>query len=190
MAGLKSVMLVVPEQFHVGPSAGCSSSRGRSRSETSRRLYSEAAVDVLPVYIAQRADYGNFNSASEKGGVSSVKQAIVLAAFLLTASLAYPQSSTKSSTRPAGSVPERPPHSVTLTWTPTTSVAVTGYNIYRSSSKGGPYRKINSAEVAGTSYVDSDVLAGQTYYYVVTAVNQRKAESRYSAEAHAKVPTP
>jgi len=88
-----------------------------------------------------------------------------------------------------GSVPHRPPHSVTLTWTPSASVGVTRYNIYRSSSKGGSYEKINIADVTGTSYVDSDVLAGQTYYYVVTAVNQ-KGESRYSAEAHATVPTP
>jgi fibronectin type 3 domain-containing protein len=134
--------------------------------------------------------FSNFNSASEKRTVSSVRQAIVSVAFLLTASLAYAQSSTKSSMSPAGSVSQRPPHSVTLTWARSASVQVTGYNIYRSRSKGGPYRKIYCAVGAGTSYVDSDVLAGQTYYYVVTAVNQRKAESHYSAEAHAKVPNP
>ena len=121
-----------------------------------------------------------------------MKQEIISIAFLLTFGLAYPQSSTRTFTSPTGAISQRPApaHSVTLTWKASTSAAVTDYNIYRSSSRGGPYRKINRADVAGTSYVDSDVLAGQTYYYVVTAVNQRKGESRYSAEAYASVPTP
>ena len=136
--------------------------------------------------------YGSL-AARKKSVVSSVKRAIVSSLLLLlSATFAPSQSSTKpgESTNPAASPPRRPAHSVSLTWTPSTSAAVTGYNIYRSSSKAGPYKKINSAVVIGTSYVDNDVLAGHTYYYVATAVNQQKAESRQSKEAYARVPTP
>lgn len=43
---------------------------------------------------------------------------------------------------------------VTLNWTASTST-VAGYNMYRSPTTGGPYKKINSALVSGvTSFVD------------------------------------
>lgn len=80
-------------------------------------------------------------------------------------------------------------HSVTLTWTASTS-AVTGYNVYRASITGGPYTLINSSLVAGTTYTDSTVLAGLTYFYVVTAVDSNGVESVHSNEASVVVPTP
>ncbi len=78
-------------------------------------------------------------------------------------------------------------HSVTLTWTASTST-VSGYNVYRSSVSGGPYTKMNSSLIAGTSYVDSAVTAGQTYFYVVTSVTSGSVESANSAEVSAIVP--
>ncbi len=80
-------------------------------------------------------------------------------------------------------------HSVALTWTASTSTVV-GYNVYRSSTSGGPYTLLTSSPVAGTTYTDSTVQAGQTYYYVVTSVNSSNVESVYSNEASATVPTP
>jgi hypothetical protein len=79
-------------------------------------------------------------------------------------------------------------HSVTLTWTASTS-SVSGYYAYRGAQSGGPYTKLNSSLVAGTSYTDGSVQAGQTYYYVVTAV-ANGIESAYSNEAKAVVPSP
>jgi hypothetical protein len=78
-------------------------------------------------------------------------------------------------------------HSVTLSWTASTS-AVTGYNVYRSSTSGGPYTKMNSTIIAATTYVDSTVISGQTYFYVVTAVDSSNVESANSAEVSAVVP--
>jgi hypothetical protein len=78
-------------------------------------------------------------------------------------------------------------HSVTLNWTASTS-AVTGYNVYRSQVSGGPYTKLNSSVDAATSYVDSTVTAGQTYFYVVTSVNSSGVESADSSEVSATVP--
>jgi fibronectin type 3 domain-containing protein len=79
------------------------------------------------------------------------------------------------------------PHSVSLTWTASTST-VTGYNVYRATVSGGPYTKMNSSVIAATSYVDSAVTAGQTYYYVVTSVDSGGVESANSVEVSALVP--
>jgi fibronectin type 3 domain-containing protein len=44
--------------------------------------------------------------------------------------------------------------------------------------------------IASTAYKDTAVTAGSTYYYVVTSVSASSAESSYSNEAKAVVPTP
>ena len=85
------------------------------------------------------------------------------------------------------------PHSVTLNWTVSTSPNLKGYNVYRSATSGGPYAKVNSALILGgstTTYTDTTVLAGLTYYYVATAVDNSDNESAYSNEAQAVIPTP
>jgi hypothetical protein len=82
------------------------------------------------------------------------------------------------------------PHSVTLTWLPSSSSNITGYNVYRATTSGGPYTKVNSSLLAVLTLLDSNVLAGQTYYYVATAVDINNNESIYSNEAPAAVPTP
>jgi hypothetical protein len=80
-------------------------------------------------------------------------------------------------------------HAVDLTWTASTS-AVSGYNVYRGTNTGGPYSRLNSSLVAGTTYTDSNAQAGQTYFYVTTAVDSNGVESVYSNEAKAVVPIP
>ncbi len=81
-------------------------------------------------------------------------------------------------------------HSVDLSWTASTSTNVAGYNVYRGTFTGGPYTRLNSGLVAGTTYTDTTVLAGQTYYFVITAVDGSNHESAYSAPpAQAVVPT-
>jgi len=79
-------------------------------------------------------------------------------------------------------------HTVTLTWTASTST-VSGYNVYRATVSGGPYTQINTALDAATDYVDNTVLSGQTYYYVTTAVSTTGIESAYSNQVAAIVPS-
>jgi hypothetical protein len=81
-------------------------------------------------------------------------------------------------------------HSVTLTWAASTSSNITGYNVYRGATSGGPYTKLNSSVLAATTYTDSAVEAGQTYYYVTTAVNSLGVESIDSNQATAVIPSP
>jgi hypothetical protein len=76
---------------------------------------------------------------------------------------------------------------VGLSWTASSST-VTGYNVYRGTTSGGPYSKANSSPDASTSYSDTSVQAGLTYYYVVTAVNSQGTESSYSNQVTAVVP--
>jgi hypothetical protein len=82
-----------------------------------------------------------------------------------------------------------PQHSVDLTWNPSPS-AVNGYNIYRSGTSGGPYSQINSTIDSATSYIDNTVAAGNTYFYVTTAVDANGVESVNSNQVKTVIPTP
>jgi len=81
-------------------------------------------------------------------------------------------------------------HSVTLNWIASTSTNVAGYYVYRGTQSGGPYTRLNGTPVAATTYTDSNVTAGTTYYYVVTAVDSTGAESAFSAQVSGTIPTP
>ena len=78
-------------------------------------------------------------------------------------------------------------HSVSLSWTASTSV-VSGYNIYRSTTSGTGYAKVNGSLVGAVNYTDSSVANGTTYYYVTTAVDSSGNESSDSNEAVAVIP--
>jgi hypothetical protein len=74
---------------------------------------------------------------------------------------------------------------VSLAWS---SVGgATSYNVKRSPSDGGPYTTISSA--SGTNYMDTAVINGTTYYYVVSAVGAG-GEGPNSAQVSARPPLP
>ena len=74
---------------------------------------------------------------------------------------------------------------VSLAWT--ASSGATSYNVKRAATNGGPYTTV--ASPAGTSYTDTTVTNGTTYYYVVTAVNA-SGESANSNQASATPTVP
>jgi len=78
-------------------------------------------------------------------------------------------------------------HSVNLSWAGSTNAVA--YNLYRGTTSGGPYSKINSSLDATTAYTDNTVTSGLTYYYVATAVDGSSNESGYSNQTQAIVPT-
>jgi len=80
-------------------------------------------------------------------------------------------------------------HMVALSWDASTS-SVVGYNIYRGAQSGGPYSRLNTTPMAGTSYTDDAVASGSTYYYVATSVDSHSSESAYSNQAVAQIPNP
>jgi cellulose 1,4-beta-cellobiosidase len=77
-------------------------------------------------------------------------------------------------------------YTVALSWN--ASAKATGYNVYRGTVPGGPYSRINSALNSATSYTDTSVQSGLTYYYVTTAVDSQGGESAYSNQAQAVIP--
>jgi hypothetical protein len=85
---------------------------------------------------------------------------------------------------------------VRLTWVQPANDGGTGsitkYRIYRATTSGGenlsapPYAEV----AAGLTYTDSSVTNGNTYFYVVTAVNSQTGEGSASGEASATIASP
>ena len=116
-----------------------------------------------------------------KGSFQPARLAGVALLLLIGIAISFRGSSRLSSPKNAASV-----HSAKLSWKPSTS-AVKGYNIYRT-KPGGSYTRINPTVHPDTSYVDSDVEAGATYYYVTTAVTAAGVESKFSNRVVAVIP--
>jgi DNA-binding beta-propeller fold protein YncE len=74
---------------------------------------------------------------------------------------------------------------VSLTWS--AALGATNYYVKRAQHTGGPYTTIGTTTGAG--YVDTTVLGGTTYFYVVSGVNAG-GEGYNSTEASATVPLP
>jgi fibronectin type 3 domain-containing protein len=83
--------------------------------------------------------------------------------------------------------PPTGPHSVTLRWTPCTNVAIAEYRILRGATAGGPYTQIASMPT-GSRYTDRTVENGKTYYYVITAVDDKGAEVTRAKEFKGVIP--
>ena len=78
---------------------------------------------------------------------------------------------------PGGIVSTSGDAQVSLSWN--ASAGATSYHVKRSTTAGGPYTTVGSP--TGTSYTDTGVTNGSTYYYVVSAVNDH-GESGNSGE--------
>jgi acid phosphatase type 7 len=94
-----------------------------------------------------------------------------------------PASNTASATTPASTRPAAPTNlaatvagasQVSLSWTPSSSSTVTGYNLYRGAGATA-LTKVSSS--ASSPFLDTTVAAGTTYSYAVTAVDTSGVES-------------
>lgn len=74
---------------------------------------------------------------------------------------------------------------VDLSWSANTESDFGGYNIYRSQISPGPYIQINSELITQTSYQDTGLINGTTYYYVLTVQDKLGNKSGYSQEVSA-----
>ncbi|MCB1130149.1 MAG: hypothetical protein KDN05_03410 [Verrucomicrobiae bacterium] len=73
---------------------------------------------------------------------------------------------------------------VNLDWADNGEPDLDDYNVYRATTSGGDYTPI-AYSVSTSSYTDTNVIDGVTYYYVVKAVDVESNESGYSSEASA-----
>ncbi len=74
---------------------------------------------------------------------------------------------------------------VALGWNANTETDLAGYNLYRGTTMGGPYTKVNTALIAGLNYSDGGLTNGTSYYYVLRAVDNSSNKSGNSTEASA-----
>jgi hypothetical protein len=77
---------------------------------------------------------------------------------------------------------------VLLDWDVNSEDDLYGYHVYRSMTSGTAYTKITSLPVFNSDYIDTTAVGGNTYFYVVTAVDSSSNESDVSNEAPVSVP--
>jgi len=71
---------------------------------------------------------------------------------------------------------------VKLDWNNNSDSDLVGYNVYRSTTSGSGYSKLNSSLLSDSNYIDSNVPHDTTFYYVVTAQDTSSNNSGYSNE--------
>ena len=144
------------------------------------------------------ANSSDFAETADTCGSSVVAGGHCTIGITFTPSLAGAETASITVTDNAGGSPQTVAlsgtgaHDVILTWTASTTSGVAGYNFYRgTTSRGESTTPLNPTPIAGTTFTDSNVLAGQAYYYVVTAVAANGTEqSPGSSEVSATVPSP
>jgi fibronectin type 3 domain-containing protein len=136
---------------------------------------------------------GSSNTAvtwAVKQGTGSITQSGLYTAPQAVQTDVVTATSQADSTKSAGAtITVAAPHSVSLSWSPSSSSGISYYNLYRGNATGGPYSLLKTG-VTSTAYTDSNVQSGSTYYYVTTAVDSIGGESIYSDVARAVIPMP
>ena len=139
---------------------------------TSRQYVDLAVQNDVTYHYAVRARVG-------PGGAQSVPSAVATAT---------PEDATPPA-QPRGLVAVLAGPTVRLAWEAVPDADVAGYLVYRTTTAGRGHTRLTPSPQGGTTYVDADVRPGQTYFYVVTAVDRAKRanESVPSQEASATV---
>ncbi len=77
---------------------------------------------------------------------------------------------------------------VTVNWTTASELNTAGFNLYRSENKDGPYTRLNTDMIPGStdpltggsySYTDTTAIARQTYYYQLEDVESGGTTTRH-----------
>jgi uncharacterized repeat protein (TIGR03803 family) len=146
-----------------------------------------AAAGGLPPYTWSVVHGSLPNGLTLNAGSGAISGSpATVGTFNFTAQVSDSQSPPATANAPLGITVTA--EAVFLTWSPSSSPGVIGYNAYRGTTSGGPYSKINSNLISPTNYTDQTVQSGHTYYYVTTAVNNLGEESAYSNQAVVTVP--
>ncbi len=90
---------------------------------------------------------------------------------------------------PAGVSAKAVAGGIDVSWQPSESTNVAGYNIYRSTAGGDTGTKLNAALITSNSYEDKNVENGVAYYYTVRAVDSNGNEDSNTNQASATAAT-
>ena len=124
---------------------------------TTKATFTQAWPINIPTTVGGDTAYVGFTGGT--GGLTSIQQ-VLNWTYSTGASTTVPAT-------PTNLVASGGNGQVGLSWS--VSSGATSYNVGRSTTSGGPYTTI--ASPTGTSYTDTGVTNGTTYYYVVAAVN-------------------
>jgi predicted small lipoprotein YifL len=140
---------------------------------TSRQYVDLAVQNDVTYHYAVRARL-------EPGGPQSGPSAVATAT---------PEDATPPA-QPRGLVAVLAGSTIRLAWQAVPDADLAGYLVYRSTTGGRGHVRLTTAPQGATTYVDTDVRPGQTYFYVVTAVDRAKRanESVPSQEVSATLP--
>jgi hypothetical protein len=141
------------------------------------------------VQVATRSDLPSATAATLEGSIgrqgtlypakASIDDVAVYGGAL---SLATVQAHYLAGRAPTGVAERSRNGGAALRWNSLASPGVVGYDVYRATVSGGPYTKVTSSPTAGTSFADSGLTDGTTYFYVVRAAHSNGAHSGPSAE--------
>lgn len=99
----------------------------------------------------------------------------------LTVSTDTPPADTTPPAAPTGLTATGGVEQIALTWNANGEGDLAGYIVSRSTTTGAPYTEIPGT-ITGTSYTDTAVSVGTTYYYAIQAVDTSLNRSEYSTE--------
>jgi endonuclease I len=80
-------------------------------------------------------------------------------------------------TAPASLVGSTDDVTISLDWSDNGESIMVGYRIYRATSAGGPYTRLNNMLHLSSNYQDTNVVSGTRYYYRVVVVDAADRES-------------
>ncbi|HWW78116.1 MAG TPA: fibronectin type III domain-containing protein, partial [Steroidobacteraceae bacterium] len=145
------------------------------RATTSGGPYTQLAADTSPSYtdsaVTNGVTYFYVVTAVDSAGESADSTAVS----------ATPDAAITTPPVPTGLTATAGNAQASLTWS--ASSGATGYHVKRATASGGPYTQV--AAPTATSYTDTALTNGTTYYYVVSALDSA-GESANSAQVSAK----
>lgn len=128
------------------------------------------------------------SSATALGqGTGTVRLGVSGSSWLYRNYVTALEAAPQAPTSPAAAA--RPAGQIDLAWSPSTTLGISGYDVYRASGAG--YTKLNVAPVAGTTYSDSATTDGTAYTYRLRAVGGLESldSATVGATADAVAPT-
>src|SRR5581483_254400 len=165
--------------------------RGVIADELRRQAIATRAAGTTPLLWAADAETAAVDTATclrdDMPGTSDfpASNAWEVGVAPLPAFLPFLFADRKPPTPPAGLAAAPQPAAIALRWADSPEPDLVSYVVYRASTPGGPYTRLNGTPLTRASYVDTTPPAGATAYYVVRAVDTSRNRSDPSAEASA-----